>query len=321
MIETNNIYNGDTIELMSKVDDKSIDLILTSPPYLASIRQDNHKYPGAKDIIRDNQTPEKYIEWIVDIFKQYERILSDDGVIVYNLSYTTFNPSLPYQVIAEIFKQTDLMIADTVAWEKSSCVPLSGHPNRLTRKAEFVYIFVKKDNIESFKTNKIISSRSKTGQKYFKTYYNILKTKNNDGKIDGHDATFSSEMAEFFIDLYSKPFDTVLDNFMGTGTTAIACLNLNRKYIGFDLVEQYCNVAKERILNHKVKYGIYVRFIDEKGTIHIKSLYHKNYPKSGDRWYLNHDYYTIESIETELNGDTITTKFNVKKIEDETIVQ
>ena len=57
---TNEIYCGDTVETMKKIDDKSIHLILTSPPYLASIRKDNHKYPGAKDIIKDNQPVKAY---------------------------------------------------------------------------------------------------------------------------------------------------------------------------------------------------------------------------------------------------------------------
>ena len=60
---TNEIYCGDTVETMKKIDDKSINLILTSPPYLASIRKDNHKYPGAKDIIKDNQPVKEYLEW------------------------------------------------------------------------------------------------------------------------------------------------------------------------------------------------------------------------------------------------------------------
>ena len=91
-LETNNIYCGDTVEEMKKIDDKSIQLILTSPPYLASIRKDNHKYPGAKDQIKDNQSIKDYLDWMIKIFKQYERILKDDGVIAFNFSYTTFNP-------------------------------------------------------------------------------------------------------------------------------------------------------------------------------------------------------------------------------------
>ena len=64
-------------------------------------------------------------------------------VIVFNYSYTTFNPSLPYLLINEVFENTSLEIYDTAAWKKKSCVPLSGHPNRLTRIVEMVYIFAK----------------------------------------------------------------------------------------------------------------------------------------------------------------------------------
>ena len=242
---TNEIYCGDTIETMKKIDEKSINLILTSPPYLASIRKDNHKYPGAKDLIKDNQPVKEYIEWLVDVFKEYERILTDDGVIVFNYSYTTFNPSLPYLLINEVFENTSLEIYDTAAWKKKSAVPLSGHPNRMTRIVEMVYIFSKTPN---FTANKTVSSISKTGQRYFRTYYNFIEARNNDGKVEGHEATFSSEFAKYFINLYSKPNDIVLDNFSGTGTTPYASSKMGRQYIGIDLVEQYCEYARDRLL-------------------------------------------------------------------------
>ena len=241
---TNQIYCGDTVETMKKIKDKSINLILTSPPYLASIRKDNHKYPGAKDLIKDNQPVKEYVSWLIDVFKEYERILTDDGVIVFNYSYTTFNPSLPYILINEVFENTSLEIYDTASWKKKSCIPLSGHPNRLTRIVEMVYIFAKTPN---FTTNKIVSSVSKTGQKYFNTYYNFIEAKNNDGKVEGHEATFSTEFANYFIDLYSKPNDIVLDNFSGTGTTPYASSKMGRQYIGIDLVEDYCDYARERL--------------------------------------------------------------------------
>jgi DNA modification methylase len=243
-IELNEIHCGDTIEVMKKINEGTIDLIVTSPPYLASIREDNHKYPGAKDQIKDNQSPEQFIEWIVNVFKEYERILKDDGVIAFNFSYTTFNPSLPYDLINEIFKNTGFRIYDTLAWKKKSAVPLSGHPNRMTRIVESVYIFAKQPD---FKANKVVSSVSKTGQKYFKTYYNFLEAKNNDGKVEGHEATFSSEFAGYFIDMYSAEGDVVLDNFSGTGTTPYAAAKMRRQYIGIDAVEDYCEHSRRRI--------------------------------------------------------------------------
>jgi DNA modification methylase len=243
----NQIHCGDTWEMMNKLEDGCIDMILTSPPYLASIRKDNHKYPGAKDKIKDNQTVEEYLDWMSDIFMQYERVLKDDGVIAFNFSYTTFNPSLPYDLINRVFKDTDLRIYDTLAWKKKSAVPLSGHPNRMTRIVEMVYIFAKTPN---FKANKIVKSISKTGQKYFTAYYNFLEAKNNDGKVEGHEATFSSEFAQYFIDLYTKEGEIVLDNFVGTGTTPYTAAKMDRKYIGIDLVEvveDYCEYSRNRV--------------------------------------------------------------------------
>jgi len=241
---TNEIYCGDTVETMKLINDKSIRLILTSPPYLASIRKDNHKYPGAKDIIKDNQPVKEYLSWLVEVFKEYERILTDDGVIVFNYSYTTFNPSLPYILINEVFENTGLEIYDTASWKKKSCVPISGHPNRLTRIVEMVYIFAKTPN---FNANKKVVTISKTGQRYYKTYFNFIEAKNNDGKVEGQEATFSSEFAKFFIDLYSEPNDIVLDNFSGTGTTPYASSKMGRQFIGIDLVEDYCDYAKDRM--------------------------------------------------------------------------
>jgi len=243
---TNEIYCGDTVKTMEEIADNSINLILTSPPYLASIRKDNHKYPGASDQIKDNQTIKDYLDWMIEIFTQYERILKKDGVLAFNFSYTTFNPSLPYDLINEVFKHTGFRIYDTIAWKKKSAMPVSGHPNRVTRIVEMVYIFAK---TPTFTANKSISTISKTGQKYFNNYYNFLEAKNNDGKVDGHEATFSTEFAKFFIDLYSKEGDIVLDNFSGTGTTACTAKRMNRRYIGIDLVEKYCEYARNRISN------------------------------------------------------------------------
>jgi len=254
MLEINKIYCGDTIEYMKKIDDRIIQLIVTSPPYSRGQRTDglNNIYEKADTTYKDNLPDEKYIEWMTEVFKEYERILVDTGVVAFNMSYTKYSPSLPYFVIHSIFKNTNFLIADTIAWEKSSAIPISGHPNRLTRKAEFVYIFVKKEHLNDFDANKEVSTVAKTGQKFYKTYYNILKAKNNDGKVEGHGATYSSDFAKFFIDLYSFPGSTVLDNFMGTGTTGLASRMLDRNYIGIELSKNYCEIAEKRIKDFNI---------------------------------------------------------------------
>jgi len=249
MLEVNKIYCGDTIEYMKQIDDKSVQLVITSPPYRRGQRIDglNNIYEKAETNYKDNLSDNQYIQWMTDVFKEYERTLKDKGVVAFNLSYTKYSPSLPYFLINNIFKETSFLIADTVAWEKSCAIPISGHPNRLTRKVEFVYIFVKKDHLNDFEANKEVKTVSKTGQRFFKIYYNIIKAKNNDGKVEGHGATFSSDFAKFFIDLYSFPRSLVLDNFVGTGTVAVSCLDLNRDFIGIDLSKNYCDYSNDRI--------------------------------------------------------------------------
>lgn len=260
MLELNKNYCGDTIKTMKLIDDKSIQLIVTSPPYRRGQRIDglNDIYQKAnKDDFDDNMSDNEYINWTVDVFKEYERILKDKGVVVYNLSYTTYSPSLPYYVIQEIFKNTNFIIADTLTWEKSSCIPTPGHPQALTRRCELVFIFVKKQHLKDYEVNKEVQTvAERTGQKFFKTYFNILRTKNNDGKIDGHGATFSSEFAKFFVDLYSYPNTIVLDNFMGTGTTGVAAIELGRNWIGIDNAQAYIDIANERLST--------VKFINER---------------------------------------------------------
>lgn len=302
-MEINKIHLGDTIEVMEKIEDKSIQLVFTSPPYRASVRPDRHKYPDARDIVKDDQTEEEYIQWMVNIFKQYERILKDDGVVAFNLSYTTFAPSLPYMMINEIFNQTDFRIVDTLAWKKKSCVPLTGK-NRLSRICEFVYIFVKKDSISDFSDNKVVKTISDTGQKYFGAYYNFIETKNNDGKVKGHGATFSSDFAEFFIDLYSKPGDLVLDNFMGTGTTAIACINLNRNYIGSEIFPQYLEYGEDRINDHIIPHDLNVSIYDKDTESKISEpIYYKNIPEIGGTWLVDGKTKEIVDIKTkDING-------------------
>lgn len=285
MLELNKIHIGDTIETMKLIDDKSIQAIVTSPPYRASVRKDNHKYPDAKDLVNDDQSEEEYIEWMVNIFEEYERILKDDGTIAFNISYTTFAPSLPYMVIGEIFNKTDFMISDTLSWKKNSCVPLSGHPTAMTRIVEPVFIFVKREFFNKTKGNKVVKSISDTGQKYFTSYYNFLEAKNNDGKVKGHDATYSTDFASYFINLYSSVGDLVLDNFMGTGTTGVACKDLERDYIGIDLVDKYARYAQNRIDNHTTEFKINVELMDvDSNEIKTIDIYHKNLPIVGENF-------------------------------------
>lgn len=303
MLEINKTHIGDTVETMKLIDDRSIQLILTSPPYRAGMRKDRNKYPDAKDVVKDNESEEEYVDTMIKVFKQYERILKDDGTIAFNLSYNTFGPSLPYKVISEIFNKTGLTISDTAYWKKSSCVPVNGHSTALTRIVEPVYIFVKKEFLNKTKSNKLVRSVSNTGQKFYIPYYNYIETKNNDGKVEGHDATYSVDFACYFIDLYSEVGDLVLDNFMGTGTTGVACKELRRNYIGIDLIDKYVEYSENRIKNYVPENDLYVTLKDE-DSIESVPIYHKNLPKVGEDFIINNRLKKIVSVK-KINGSFV----------------
>jgi DNA modification methylase len=249
-MEINKIYNEDCLLTMDKIEKNSIDAILTSPPYNTSRKGSSLNSASANiryDEFDDCKTDEDYINWTINIFKGYDKILKKNGVILYNLSYSSENTHLMWLVIAEIMKHTNFLIADNIIWKKPSTSPNSCSSNKLTRICEYVFVFCRKNEFETFNCNKEVSSIRKSGQLAYKNYFNFIEAKNNDGSNDIHKATFSSELVRKLLLLYVKKQSLVYDSFMGTGTTAIGCLKENINYIGSEISERYCDLANKRI--------------------------------------------------------------------------
>lgn len=249
-LEINKFHLMKGEEGMLKMKPNSADLIFTSPPYNMTKRTDgyNNRYEEYDDFKEEQE----YIDWMVEIFNCYDKVLKQEGVVAFNLSYSNLNPSLPYKVINEILQKTNFEIADTVVWEKNQAIPNTSSKYRLTRICEFVYIFVKKGELNNHFINKEVSSViEKTGQKMYKNYFNKIKAANNDGSVEFHKATFSTELADYFITLYSPENGIVVDNFMGTGTTAVSAFKNGRNFVGFEITEKYVNYSEERFKNFK----------------------------------------------------------------------
>ena len=214
---------------------KFISGIITSPPYnITTKRKDVYYNNGYSDI--DNLTEEEYIEKRLLEFIEFERILKDDGVICYNLSYHNQNPILPTLLMVEIHKRTGLTMADTITWKKTHAIPFQTSPTKLSRICELVYIIVKKDSLNSFRTNKVVSKvNEKTGQKFYKNYTNYIEAKNNDGIKSKLKAAYSEDLVSKLIDIYFPEESLIYDPFSGLGTTARSCEKLNRNYIGSEI--------------------------------------------------------------------------------------
>ena len=234
-LEVNNIYHGDCLELMQHIPDKSIDMILCDLPY------------GTTACKWDTIIP------LDKLWEQYERVIKDNGAIVLTASQP-FTTKLINSNIKN-FKYTWV-------WEKSRFANQMLAKKQPLKIHEDICVFYKKqvnykpqgliEINKMTKQGKKISDNNggglrKTSYKQKHTNYprTILKYKSVGKTI--HPTQKPVALFEYLIKTYTNEGETVLDNCMGSGTTAIACINANRNYIGFELDEGYYNIANNRI--------------------------------------------------------------------------
>jgi site-specific DNA-methyltransferase (adenine-specific) len=242
-LELNKIYNMDCLEGMKLIEEKSIDLILCDLPYGTT------DVKGWDKVIPANQ-----------MWEQYNRIIKDDGNIVLfgSQPFTSYlvssNPSMfRYEWIWDKTRGANFLNAN--------CQPMKSHENILVfsklptspnKKGNAKY-FPQKEGDEVY-TSKL-GKRTKTfnGGEVERVETELkgrhpktIQTFKKDGKL--HPTQKPVALCEFLINSYTNENDVVLDNCMGSGTTAIACVNTNRNFIGFELDESHFKVANGRIL-------------------------------------------------------------------------
>lgn len=252
----NKIYNGDSEVVLKSFEPNSIDLVVTSPPY------DNlRKYNGSAEGWNERK--------FQAIAKELYRVLKEGGIVVWNVFDKTENGSKTGTSLKQClyFKEIGFNINDYMIWEKTNAMPVVSQP-RYNPCFEFMWI-LSKGKPKTFNPIKVPCKCA--GQKYDSTCKNIggengrthkifninkEKTDSNIWKFavaqnkTTHPAVFPYELAYRHILSWTNEGDVVLDPFMGSGTTALACIDLKRKYIGIELNEEYCELIKERINKH-----------------------------------------------------------------------
>lgn len=243
----NQIYNEPNMATMLQMPDNFLDGVITSPPYnITSKRKDVYYDNGYSDL--DGLTETEYINVRLQEFQQFERIIKDNGVILYNISYHNENPILPLLLITEIHKQTNLTVADMISWKKSHSIPFQTSPTKLSRLVEQVYVIVNKKYLHTFRTNKEISKvNAKTGQKFYKGYNNYVEAKNNDGIKCDLKASYSTDLVEKLINIYFPKPSLIYDPFSGISTTACACKKNGLDYIGSEINEIFWKIGNNRL--------------------------------------------------------------------------
>lgn len=244
-----------TMQRIAKHSPNSVDMVLTSPPY--NITRQVVGRGGVRDrgydVYVDQRTPSDYIEWCCEIFKMFDRLLVSNGVVLWNVSYGSDSSqgiecsSTVWTCLAEIIKQTDFMVADKIAWKKSSAYLNNVSPNKLTRIVEDIFVFCRKDEYKTYYRNNEISSIRDNGQVMYKPIFNFVEAKNNDGACNLNKATFSTELCRWLLGVYAKPNAVVYDPFMGTGTTSVACCQLGLNCIGSEISEKQVRYSLDRL--------------------------------------------------------------------------
>jgi len=262
MIDINKIYCGDAVKILENIDNDSVDLVVTSPPY-SNLRNYGNTL----------------IDWNHDKFKEIanelNRVLKPGGVIVWVVGDKTENGSetcIPFKQTL-YFRDIGLNLNDTMIFFKSNPMPQVKQP-RYRDCFEYMFVF-SKGKPSTF--NPIMRKCTESG-KHYKSTVRVINTDNDRKDIDyfvsdetvdynvwrmsvaqnkilydlgdkkiKHPAVFPYDIPFKHIKTWTNEGDLVLDPFMGSGTTALAAINLKRNYIGIDANEDYCKIADIRI--------------------------------------------------------------------------
>lgn len=327
---TNRIFCGDSLELIKKLPDISVNLVITSPPYFKQ-----RDYGSYDKEIGNEKKVEVYVENLRKLFHECVRVLKEEGSIVFNIGdkYDDGNLLLvPYRFALDILKNEKVRLVNNITWVKLNPTPRQ-FQRRLVSSTEPFFHFAKNERYyytinhflnasDSLKTRKNGNGNG-IGKKYFELIENSDLTKEQKkkaveelsavideakkGKISSfrmkikglhslpfggqeggrktqilvkgftiiriydnsikrdviesavetikgaeHPAIYPEYIIQEFLKLLTKEGDIVLDPFLGSGTTAMACKKLKRQYIGFDISPKYCENAKERLNNLKI---------------------------------------------------------------------
>lgn len=243
------LIHGDCIDELKKLEDNSIDCIITSPPYWKGFEYEAYF-----------NSYKQYVDWCKIWLSECKRVLAPHGTFYLNVSNDSEITIRAFELMEIATRELMFKLHDTIIWYRYNNQP-ANTVRQLTNQCE--YVFMLRHTSANIELNK---------KEAYNRHSDIFKTKNvgnvweipfNKGdKVHfakketkskwGHSG-FPVALAETCILLSSKPNDVVLDCFMGGGTTGVACKNLNRDFIGIELDKDIFEIAKNRINNIQTK--------------------------------------------------------------------
>ena len=239
-----NLLHGDCLKIMKQMPDKSVDCIITSPPYNMCLKIQNDKYVSRWDssysneghltnkysTYRDDMPIEKYEEFQEKFLKESLRV---SNYVFYNIQMVTGN-KIP---LLHLFGKFAENIKDIIIWNKVNAEPAI---NKGVLNSQYEFIVCLSNIRPKCRTfdNALFERGTETN------VWDIKRERNKNIK-----AGFPKELVKRILSNFTKENDIIMDPFMGSGTTGVVCKELNRNFIGIELDFNYYMLAKERIFN------------------------------------------------------------------------
>jgi site-specific DNA-methyltransferase (adenine-specific) len=270
------IIQGDCEDVLMDFPDNSFDLIFTSPPYAD---QRAKTYGGIK--------PDRYVEWFLPKTAEFKRVLKPTGTFVLNIKERVVDGERHTYVIDLILKMREQgwLWTEEFIWHKKNSYP-GKWPNRFRDNWERLLQFNKqrtfnmyqeavmvpigdwaKERLAKLSETDKIRDESRAGSGFGKNVSNwigrdmvyptnVLYLATETGNKN-HSAVFPSDLPKWFIKLFTKPDDFVLDPFVGSGTTALSALQLGRHFVGIDINPEYIQISNQRIFEKQLKLPVF----------------------------------------------------------------
>lgn len=265
MLKLNEFYCIDCLEGCKQLDDKSIDLIITSPPY-SNIKSYADGYKGIKQ--------EDYCDWFIPRIQEFERVLRDKGSFILNINDKVsdgFRDTFVFELIYRISKETGFKLFERLFWNKMKCLP---HPKRFGDRVEYIFWFAKEkgftfnmdpmrvdyDPVSIKRMNNKLQKRFARTENDAKVYKDwspnplgalpstlVSISSESTKKSENHVAVYPEKLVEYFLLGSTNEGDVVLDPFNGVGTTAVVAKRNKRNFIGFDIIQDYIDQSLDRI--------------------------------------------------------------------------